>query len=86
MARDFLAYWEPKTVDAALDGSGHDNHAANIPKGIWDSEWLSLIILVFQSASVLRCAYPHVWASSTQMLSELGIKSTRARAAHKKSK
>ena len=29
MARDFMAYWEPETVDAALDGSGHDNHAAN---------------------------------------------------------
>jgi hypothetical protein len=44
MARDFLAYWEPKTVDAALDGSGHDNHAASnqfrrmkVSKG--DSVW-----------------------------------------------
>ena len=29
MARDLVAYWEPKTVDAALAGDGSNNHAAN---------------------------------------------------------
>ena len=29
MAREFLAYWEPETVDEAQKGDGHDNHAAS---------------------------------------------------------
>jgi hypothetical protein len=56
-----------------------------MPRGICDSENLSEAISVRQPANVAWRAYRHVCASSTQILSELGIKGTRARAANKKS-